>query len=126
MRISDWSSDVCSSDLVIGDHQVEHRRDEGGAVGEFDLPDGYVAGEYRRVVGALEVLAGATAEIGKLYRHRIVAPVDHGKAEPDLGATVGARMLEIPLAVLAPTAADRAVGDDDLAADLVEGEIGRA
>src|SRR3546814_10744798 len=26
MRISDWSSDVCSSDLLVGAHQVRHAR----------------------------------------------------------------------------------------------------
>src|SRR3546814_1239762 len=28
MRISDWSSDVCSSDLIAAAHLVEHRRSD--------------------------------------------------------------------------------------------------
>src|SRR3546814_20126152 len=45
MRISDWSSDVCSSDLQAeqrdGEHPVEQRRDDGDRdVGDQDRGDG--------------------------------------------------------------------------------------
>src|SRR3546814_19760875 len=33
MRISDWSSDVCSSDLSLR-HQARHHRADGGGVGK--------------------------------------------------------------------------------------------
>src|SRR3546814_7208772 len=31
MRISDWSSDVCSSDLDVEEHEIEHRVDALGS-----------------------------------------------------------------------------------------------
>src|SRR3546814_13995458 len=33
MRISDWSSDVCSSDLAILDHEPRRERGDGVAIG---------------------------------------------------------------------------------------------
>src|SRR3546814_3129517 len=59
MRISDWSSDVCSSDMHVGvillvgaAHRIEHlsrllRR--GGAVEEYQRPAMYRAGEDGKV-----------------------------------------------------------------------------
>src|SRR3546814_3849484 len=34
MRISDWSSDVCSSDLIVGDMDLAHARDPGSLGGD--------------------------------------------------------------------------------------------
>src|SRR3546814_19854691 len=77
MRISDWSSDVCSSDLVreIGVAQVlvlvlavvvRRRQPEAALPGERDLP--------RRV---LEIRAGAEAEtLAFALGERIAAPGD--------------------------------------------------
>src|SRR3546814_14011735 len=39
MRISDWSSDVCSSDLVVGQRPCDG---DPGAFGDAELPDGPV------------------------------------------------------------------------------------
>src|SRR3546814_12578398 len=43
MRISDWSSDVCSSDLMVGDHQMDH------------AAEGAVAQQRKACVGAANV-----------------------------------------------------------------------
>src|SRR3546814_8475840 len=37
MRISDWSSDVCSSDLAVGHHRFLHARWIGGAAALVDV-----------------------------------------------------------------------------------------
>src|SRR3546814_3287586 len=88
MRISDWSSDVCSSDLeVLAQDQVDHAADRvgavdrRGAVGEhFDALDsgqrdgvevGTGAGGERRLRGAVAVdqdqgaLAAEAAQVGE-------------------------------------------------------------
>src|SRR3546814_19687391 len=50
MRISDWSSDVCSSDLLVGGHHMVRAIAIGG--GQFD-----------HLVHHLFGIAGATAEL---------------------------------------------------------------
>src|SRR3546814_3847037 len=67
MRISDWSSDVCSSDLVVGEklhrQAVEDRRDEGiGSV------------QFHRVGG---LLAGARETIGVRQQDHLAAARRH-------------------------------------------------
>src|SRR3546814_10105337 len=65
MRISDWSSDVCSSDLVllhIGDHEVAddpHLVGVRGVVAESDL------GDDSRVLGVAHVEDGGA--VGRLH-----------------------------------------------------------
>src|SRR3546814_8476919 len=54
MRISDWSSDVCSSDLVVRAGRIMHGktsaiRHEGAGV-VAGLPDGYEATRYHSLV----------------------------------------------------------------------------
>src|SRR3546814_5877789 len=50
MRISDWSSDVCSSDLHAEHHLVGHRRGVVVLVGDADHRVVMLAGERRLVV----------------------------------------------------------------------------
>src|SRR3546814_19352662 len=60
MRISDWSSDVCSSDLLVGASDAETQRGTGG--GGFELFDRAPAlghpGDASAGAGALLLLAG--------------------------------------------------------------------
>src|SRR3546814_1416344 len=52
MRISDWSSDVCSSDLPLGQHQPA------------DAPAGH-APEFRKAVDDDDIVAGGQRGIGR-------------------------------------------------------------
>src|SRR3546814_16613899 len=60
MRISDWSSDVCSSDLIVGVHTVRTRGDVDRIAGE--LP----AVEHAVVVGGGSIGLEAAAVLTKL------------------------------------------------------------
>src|SRR3546814_6081836 len=90
MRISDWSSDVCSSDLVLVAREVQGTGLGAGgdqeAIGvvagaiDVDLPLG---GEARRAVECLDAVAAQAAL--HVLRHRVgeavlvshqVAPID--------------------------------------------------
>src|SRR3546814_3364223 len=41
MRISDWSSDVCSSDLILGQHHRQLRFGDGNGTATIAMNDGY-------------------------------------------------------------------------------------
>src|SRR3546814_9526678 len=58
MRISDWSSDVCSSDLAVPAHEVSSREDLDTAHAGIKG----IAGTHRALAGTRELLAG---EIGR-------------------------------------------------------------
>src|SRR3546814_394786 len=81
MRISDWSSDVCSSDLVGNVAHVPCRYDQPPRIGGFaDLPD-----NLRDLV---DVPAGAgwpTAPLHAIYRAQVAAFV--GPFVPDAYAS---------------------------------------
>src|SRR3546814_10229751 len=70
MRISDWSSDVCSSDL-IGRHRQE--RAFGDGVDPLGERDQYLFGSFQRrlIVGNLDILArgGQALDRGAQQRH---------------------------------------------------------
>src|SRR3546814_6198663 len=68
MRISDWSSDVCSSDLIVGDF-IERVEDRGDAGAVFPSP--------RQRIG-----------------HLIVAETDH---HCDVVNAVGDQRIELPV-----------------------------
>src|SRR3546814_3596615 len=71
MRISDWSSDVCSSDLVGGGAQVLRHEAQGEAGGEL-------AGEHL----LLQLVLGAVVAAGGGVQH-----VDDDEwVEPEVGA----------------------------------------
>src|SRR3546814_14920198 len=80
MRISDWSSDVCSSDLAPGERQVRAPlpRDRAAGAGGRRAPAGPAAGRAGGVLGARQAwgsrmkplppfLANALAEIIGCY-----------------------------------------------------------
>src|SRR3546814_8491031 len=80
MRISDWSSDVCSSDLAPGERQVRAPlpRDRAAGAGGRRAPAGPAAGRAGGVLGARQAwgsrmktlllfLATALAEILGCY-----------------------------------------------------------
>src|SRR3546814_19254906 len=48
MRISDWSSDVCSSDLKALEHVGEHRKSAAVPAGHLAVADGVAEGLHRR------------------------------------------------------------------------------
>src|SRR3546814_9794624 len=61
MRISDWSSDVCSSDLQIGDERVDPLLELGlGRVVDGHQPDGLFGRHHRHRLGRgqLQILFG--------------------------------------------------------------------
>src|SRR3546814_18788138 len=49
MRISDWISDVCSSDLGVGDHRVKIDPEPGRQRDAFEIGADRVRSEERRV-----------------------------------------------------------------------------
>src|SRR3546814_10673602 len=51
MRISDWSSDVCSSDLPIADHEELSRRVHGARVRRAVLLEDHDKGEVTALIG---------------------------------------------------------------------------
>src|SRR3546814_9822434 len=90
MRISDWSSDVCSSDLVGGENQIERRRDgEGPGGGASDgaapglFPPFLYEGRQGRDIGQGRLAAHDRAEhaVDKLAR----TAVDQRKHRRDGG-----------------------------------------
>src|SRR3546814_1302889 len=62
MRISDWSSDVCSSDLVDPLAEVDRGDERRGAVGKRGLP--LILAQFGPARG--HGLVGGSAEIGEL------------------------------------------------------------
>src|SRR3546814_15722587 len=84
MRISDWSSDVCSSDLPIDQDFRDHSSYTGTAIGEYALSPSvalFVAGslgkrDYRERSGPVaardstgfDLAAGASFELGRQAR----------------------------------------------------------
>src|SRR3546814_10409901 len=81
MRISDWSSDVCSSDLPVERVEDESQRDQGHADHQV-ADEAFLQEAHRR-----EDSAGAAEGIGQrepvgeleLAQHREMAGVLHGR-----------------------------------------------
>src|SRR3546814_2068395 len=108
MRISDWSSDVCSSDLLIEHHDHEitdrrHYRTEQDRALIADHPVGDVAAEDRSgvhqrqkgTVGAagIRLTAGiATKELRHDVQGQRPAHAVEGKALPELGDRKSTRL----------------------------------
>src|SRR3546814_14005272 len=53
MRISDWSSDVCSSDLLLIGQLAVDRRHQGRGIGSM-----LVADAFRRCIAGAEIIGG--------------------------------------------------------------------
>src|SRR3546814_2309314 len=104
MRISDWSSDVCSSDLLVGHELVLQRRAARG-----DLL------ELRRIAKA----ARRPAEQGEMQR--MTGIVDRNRALADLFLRERHRS-----AVAQRGAFDLVDGERDLGRATAPGQIGRA
>ena len=73
------------------------------------------------VIGAREMIVLAVAEIGEADRRDAVLDVAQRQPEPRF-LIAGRLLLQVPLALLAPAEADRALGHDDLAGGLVIGD----
>src|SRR3546814_6926441 len=103
MRISDWSSDVCSSDLERDDD--EHRQ-EGAAVGvdRLDHHGGHARGEHA---------ADADHAVGERgTRQGAVAEAEHGEAEQGEGGgdhceRSGPVSVSVPSSSAAPSMSSR-------------------
>src|SRR3546814_19759010 len=80
MRISDWSSDVCSSDLltdggVVAQFQVRVQRRVGAVVDQRRGKHGIIASEYHRQAWPVqrEAKVGMSgARHGEVSHHRVV------------------------------------------------------
>src|SRR3546814_1917752 len=83
MRISDWSSDVCSSDLGVRIHALDVRGVRAAAV-----DDDHLRGDRGAVV-ALVPRRGRDADAGTVVEHeRRVAPEVEGMLAVDLDVRV--------------------------------------
>src|SRR3546814_11851747 len=83
MRISDWSSDVCSSDLVVVHQQAFHAQAQQVGIGEVAEPDGAAADLV--LVGRADAAPGGAdlaVALGRLARavHRAVHRQDERDA----------------------------------------------
>src|SRR3546814_4895137 len=89
MRISDWSSDVCSSDLAVHDFEVDS--------GEGDGAEVLVGSDLgSQVVGELDEPAGALRGVGDLDRLDVDAEtvdveLGRGDQPPKVGGGVDER-----------------------------------
>src|SRR3546814_1158147 len=79
MRISDWSSDVCSSDLGIAQHELQLRPIEGALAGiQAVLQAGLLDGSHERALGLVPggIVAGANGgPVGELHHQVLEAEV---------------------------------------------------
>src|SRR3546814_11542489 len=95
MRISDWSSDVCSSDVGEGERQAEQTGQAGAVGARAEQPDGGLVAERRhrgdRAVGVV-VGEGAVEEGEELAEQRwqVGLALAHAPAQGGRGALVGA------------------------------------
>src|SRR3546814_1977282 len=96
MRISDWSSDVCSSDLAVEGFDVVVQGGEGAVVDDHvirdrqPLPPGGLGGDH--AVGEGGVDAVALQQAGVLHGDR---HVDHqDPVQPRVGAAAASRSEE--------------------------------
>src|SRR3546814_21076595 len=81
MRISDWSSDVCSSDLLVEDIELEDRADRELRVGMLrgEGGDGVVVERGDEKAGP----ARQRGEIGGDARETVVGHVEAGDAQAE-------------------------------------------
>src|SRR3546814_16315342 len=68
VRISDWSSDVCSSDLIAGDFIVERLGLAGRLRIEFGEVEPGAARGVRQMIAQMPVLRAAPDELPRLMR----------------------------------------------------------
>src|SRR3546814_17890246 len=128
MRISDWSSDVCSSDLVAADHEVDRGigqrrhllRDAGDAhaIGHVDvaavgLDLAAQGGEQARLVGSVasdhaHAPTGVQGEVAVGQQQELAAPQgvilagDHGARILQAATTFGLTVTHIQYRTILP------------------------
>ena len=111
-----------SVESIVGDKQIEHRRNQDVAVCQLDRLDGNFAGQDIRMVGALKIIVMAVAEVGEVHLGDVVVVSVADQCEFQLGAVArGVFLLEVPLTLLAPAETDGAARDNDFARGLVDG-----
>src|SRR3546814_12475471 len=110
MRISDWSSDVCSSDLRINDAPAEFVKDRAGAVAAMLLEGARRQSEMHGSIGGADK-AGRDRGNGCI----------HGQAPGGLGST-GA----VPPTEAGNGASGTRAGSDRLGGSLLVTQIGKA
>ncbi len=106
-------------DAVIGQEQVVDAGHQGLALGQHHPLDRHVAHQNIGVVGHGEAVGGRAAEIGEAHADDVVLHALEPQTQGGL-ATAAVLFLQVPLAVLAPPEADRAVGDHHLAGGVVQ------
>src|SRR3546814_9146086 len=91
MRISDWSSDVCSSDLEGADAGIE-TAELGHSIGAGPMPEAAgVIGEAREPLARGEIEFGAVVRDARRIPQRIgLDRADRGKVAVDLARACGA------------------------------------
>src|SRR3546814_7126169 len=103
MRISDWSSDVCSSDLGgVVDEDVEAARrgdvfgetDHLGGIAQIDADDLESVQPLRRVGETAEAANGVTRESRRDRRVRAVAEEPQRDVHADLRSSAGEQRSE--------------------------------
>src|SRR3546814_8302241 len=90
MRISDWSSDVCSSDLLVAG--LLHHLGARVVVFVDPVPEAHEAEGIVLVLGALDKLGDAVlgADLGQHLQHRLVgAAVRRAPQRGDAGGDAG-------------------------------------
>src|SRR6056297_3776214 len=108
---------------VIGAENVKHRRDLDGSIGRRDRLDRNIACQNVGVIGTgVELTKAFATEIGEIDAHDIIVILfeDQTRLEARIGLL--GLFLKVPFAVLAPAIADRPVGRDIAAGNLVEGD----
>src|SRR3546814_20999876 len=109
MRISDWSSDVCSSDLGEGWHSVEHgffRPDPD----DGPLPTGYVFALPYDWQGEVDLELRAAGGLPVVLRPRVIGNAEAWRVERQgaaLSATIYASLFTLALLALALFSAAR-------------------
>ena len=107
---------------VIRAKEVKHRRDHHPRpIGERDLAGRDVAGQHLGRVAFHEIARGSPAEIGEIDADNLIMIAIEDLAQPQLRLRTLGLFLKVPLAFLAPTEPDGAVGRHDLSGSLVIG-----
>src|SRR3546814_7912873 len=86
MRISDWSSDVCSSDLATWVQRATYRADDGAALGPTQENDGVAAVRTNRIQRSSASLTGDLSRGGE---RRTQGAPRNGSSQPSPSSSSG-------------------------------------
>ena len=90
-------------EAVVGAQQVKHRGDERAAFFQVQLPHRHALQQHVGMVGALEVIMLAVAEIGEGNVDDFVMILVEDRGHPQLNvSSVAVLFLQVPLALFAP------------------------